>query len=106
MSGGSLDYFYSRVSDVAQQIREKAETPVHLGFADHLDLVAVALRDLEWVWSGDKGLGDEDAAIMAVTSRQVVLTAASDRAEKALADLRWALDLAQCPVLDNAKKGA
>ncbi len=61
MSGGSMDYFYSRVEDVAGSIR--LTTPLRRAFRSHLCLVAQALHDIEWVDSSDYGPGDEDAAI-------------------------------------------
>lgn len=64
MSGGSMDYLYLKVRDVAESIREREDsTTLHKAFAAHLDLVADALHDLEWEQSGDTGDGDADAAI-------------------------------------------
>jgi len=62
MSGGSLNYLYSKVlhdSDFP------LDTPERIAFAEHLKLVAQALHDIEWVDSGDYGPGDESAAILA-----------------------------------------
>lgn len=62
MSGGSLDYVYSRVHEAAGEIRARSQKRRHLAFADHLDLVARALHDVEWVLSCDYGEdGDKDA---------------------------------------------
>lgn len=69
MSGGSLDYVYSRVQDAAEKIflhyghrlgeddlpdDYKAEDrPLALAFARHLMKVSEALRELEWKMSDD-----------------------------------------------------
>jgi hypothetical protein len=66
MSGGSLDYIYYRVEDVAETIKDRAETPLQKAFAEHLLKVAKALHDVEWVFSGDYGEGDDAEAIKAV----------------------------------------
>ena len=51
MSGGSLDYVYSRVEDAAMKVSAKAETTLHRAFAAHLHKVAKALKDMEWMLS-------------------------------------------------------
>jgi hypothetical protein len=61
MSGGSYDYFYSRVEQMADDLN--ANTPLRQAFRTHLRKVAKACHDIEWVDSGDCGLGDEDKAI-------------------------------------------
>lgn len=62
MSGGSMDYLYSKVLHCANF---PLDTPERIAFAAHLKLVAQALHDIEWVDSGDYGPGDENAAIRA-----------------------------------------
>ena len=63
MSGGSYDYGYTRIDDLADQIT--ATTPLRKAFKKHLHQVAQACHDIEWVDSGDSGSGDEDEAICA-----------------------------------------
>jgi len=72
MSGGALDYAYQHVEAAArlvQQIGERgedltdAQRAKYVAFAAHIDLVAAALHDIEWVASADMGPGDEIAAI-------------------------------------------
>lgn len=65
MSGGALNHEYGRISDLADKIRETSSDPLHLQFANHLDLVAKAARDIEWVLSGDYQSGDEVDSINA-----------------------------------------
>ena len=87
MSGGSMDYLYSKVLHCADF---PLDTPERIAFAAHLKLVAQALHDIEWVDSGDYGPGDENDAIQAclnpVPPRQKPLT---DEQIPALAEKAW-----------------
>ena len=67
MSGGSYEYAYGRIEDLAEQIRPT--TALRKAFKTHLYKVAKACHDIEWVDSGDCGDGDEDAAIRACLGR-------------------------------------
>jgi len=73
MSGGSYDYAFGKVVDMADSLSEvkSRNTPLRRAFAKHLRLVAEAMHDIEWVDSGDCGLGDEVAAIEAVLGKDV-----------------------------------
>ena len=62
MSGGSMNYLYSRLE---YEATFHTETPERKAFAKHLELVAKALHDIEWVDSCDYGPGEEDEAIIA-----------------------------------------
>lgn len=95
MSGGALDYAFVRVSDIASEIERRADKPIHIAFAVHLHKVADALRDLEWVWSGDTSDGDEDHAIMSVISQADILSEAVQSAMKARRELDEAISSAQ-----------
>jgi hypothetical protein len=67
MSGGSMNYVYSRVETAASDIRcNEHKTLLRLKFAELLDVIAQALHDIEWVDSSDYGLGDENEAIRRV----------------------------------------
>lgn len=72
MSGGSLDYGYQRVRDLAEAIERRADRAEHRAFAAHLHKVAEAAKALEWVWSGDRGPGDEIDLIKAVVDGSAV----------------------------------
>ncbi len=85
MSGGSLDYVYLRVQDAADSIRSQSSEPHLLAFARHLDLVAKALKDVEWVLSGDNSPGDERPAVMRVVDKQDILDVAEDQLRAAIA---------------------
>lgn len=91
MSGGSLDYAHYKIETIADDIRARAENPMHVALSVHLYKVAKAVHDLEWMWSGDTGPGDETKAIAAIVSPQDVLLQARVSAERALADLTQAL---------------
>lgn len=69
MSGGILNHDYHRIADMADKIRDLSSDPLHQRFADHLDQVAKAAHDLEWVLSGDYSSGAEVGAITAALSR-------------------------------------
>ena len=62
MSGGSMNYLYSRIE---MDATFEQNTPLRRAFAKHLELVCKALHDIEWVDSADYGPGDENAAIRA-----------------------------------------
>ena len=66
MSGGSLDYIYHKVEDVAQTLSDAKNTPLQRAFGEHLFKIAKALHDVEWVMSGDYGNGDDEKAIKEV----------------------------------------
>jgi hypothetical protein len=61
MSGGSYDYAYCKIQDMADSLR--CTTPARKAFKTLLNKVAKACHDIEWVDSGDCSPGDEDKAI-------------------------------------------
>jgi hypothetical protein len=65
MSGGSWDYAYFKVEEIAERL-ERSNQPLRRNLGAHLRKVALALRDIEWVDSGDLGEGKEQAAILEV----------------------------------------
>lgn len=72
MSGGSMDYLYSRIESDANF---ELNTPERRAFKAHLEKVVKALHDIEWVDSGDYGQGEETEAILACLSDSAVLLA-------------------------------
>lgn len=87
MSGGSLDYVYSKVDDAASTILSYAKTPQHRAFAEHLQRVSIALYAIEWVFSGDRALGSEVSAIEDCLRPGAALDCAIKEAKKVLAEL-------------------
>jgi len=87
MSGSSLDYVCYKLEEATGTIR-MSELPIYQAFADHLDKVAKALHDVEWVISGDNGEGTEYKAIRSVITKSDELESAIKKADAALKDLR------------------
>ena len=85
MSGGSMNYLYSKLEYDATF---NTHTPERVAFKAHLAKVAKALHDLEWVDSGDKGPGDENAAIRACLQPDAVLFTLIEQAKDVMAALR------------------
>lgn len=99
MSGGSWDYSYHRVEELASRFSME-RAPLRRAFGAHLYKVAKALKDVEWVDSADFCPGDEEAAIRAVLPQ----------AEKAvldvvLEDLKRTIDEATALLDSIEKKG-
>jgi hypothetical protein len=84
MSGGSMNYLYSKIEYDAVF---KTDTPERKAFRKHLVKVAAALRAIEWNDSGD-GSSDEEELIRACLSPTATLEAVTEAAQKALDDLR------------------
>lgn len=61
MSGGSYDYVCFKIQNI--ELRNQTTDPRRAAFQKLLELVAEAMRDIEWVDSGDSGKGDEHKAI-------------------------------------------
>ncbi len=91
MSGGSMNYLYSRIE--ANAVFEQ-NTNERRAFAKHLELVCKALHDIEWVDSCDTSPGDENEAIRACLASDAVLRAAIDHAVEARDNLSAEIDRA------------
>lgn len=61
-----MNYLYIRVEEVAADLQDKNKTPLQRAFGKHLEKVAKALHDTEWVWDSDYDKGDEEKAIKEV----------------------------------------
>lgn len=83
MSGGSYDYLYLRIRDMAETLRESPD-PRRAAFSALLDKVANAAKAIEWNDSGD-GDGRENEFIDAcfVTGPPCIAEAALHAAKKA-----------------------
>lgn len=84
MSGGSMDYLHEKVSSASFE----KDTPLRRAFFNHLQLVAKALYDIEWVDSGNCPRGSEDDAIRSCISPTDVLSTVTKEAQDALEALR------------------
>ena len=62
MSGGALDYAYEKLDRAIEEMAQYAYDEKHRDrvqeFVDHLEKVSKALRDVEWMLSGD--IGEEE----------------------------------------------
>lgn len=68
MSGGSLDYVYSKLDDSIERIGAD-KRPLYHAFARHLKLVREALHAVEWEYSGDTGVDDTKPHLEAVLGK-------------------------------------
>lgn len=91
MSGGSMNYLYSKLEYEANFL---SNTPERRAFTSHLQKVAKALHDIEWVDSSDYGPGDENEAIRACLGDALILEAAIEQAHEAAKVLRDELERA------------
>ena len=92
MSGGSLDYAYMRVQEIADSVLQKSENAHHRALGKHLSKISKALKILEWVLSGDSAEGEEIEAINNVLPLTCMLESVVNDAKVALADLTRVLN--------------
>ena len=85
MSGGSMNYLYSKLEYDATFA---TDTPERLAFKRHLVKVARALHDIEWVDSGDMSKGAELDAIRACLQPDAVLFTLVEQAKDVMSALR------------------
>lgn len=64
MSGGSYNYAYRHIDEIADKL-VNSKSALRRAFGRHLQLVAKACHDIEWVDSCDYGEGDDVLAINA-----------------------------------------
>lgn len=70
MSGGSYDYLCYKIDEAANSIRSRhSGSPLHVAFAAHLDDVAKAMHDIEWVDSCDYAKGGDEESIRSVLGK-------------------------------------
>lgn len=93
MSGGSMDYLYSKFEDGLDFIR--CDTTLRIAFKKHCLKVAKALHDIEWVQSGDMSHPDDEPAMRACLEPGAELNEAVRAAESAMFDLKQVLDKAK-----------
>jgi hypothetical protein len=92
MSGGSMNYLYSKLEYDATF---NLDTPERRAFRKHLERVAKALHDIEWVDSGDYSLGEENEAIRACLGDSKIMEAAIEAAEEAARVLQAEIERAK-----------
>lgn len=85
MSGGSMDYFYSRLEDAAEKF---ILSSMHrIAVRSHMLKLAKALRAIEWNDSGD-GDDQEDKLIDECLAPKEVLAVTISEAKKILVELK------------------
>lgn len=98
MSGGSYDYAYVKVNDMACNLR--LSSPLRRAFRQHLLDTADAMKSVEWADSCDISQDDADAAIKkAMGERWMQATLA----EAVFAAHKMAVELNS--LIEEAKKG-
>jgi len=65
MSGGSWDYFYYNIDEVADRLCDE-KSPLRRALGQHMRALSHAMHEIEWVDSGDKSSPDDTEAIKAV----------------------------------------
>jgi len=102
MSGGSYNYAYRKIADLADDIRPTSL--LRKAFKSHLRKVAEACHDIELVDSHDARPGDEDEAIRKCLGKdgpKLMLSEAVAEAVLVKAELDAAIDIAYS--VHNAK---
>lgn len=92
MSGGSMNYLYSRIE---RECVFSTNTPERKAFAAHMRKIITALKAIEWVDSSDCSPGSEDEAIRACLAPGDTLRAAIDAAHDAKVALGQEIDRAR-----------
>lgn len=99
MSGGSYDYAFGKIRDLAEEVRRKASDhqgkTLRHGFARLLDAVADAAYELEWCDSGDTSWEQAEPVLRKVVAPHYVLGAAIDIATSAREGLDEAIRMAK-----------
>jgi len=83
MSGGAWDYAYLQVDDIVDRL-ETSKDPLRRALGEALRPFIAALRDIEWVDSGDYSRGREHDAIRAALGEGAEERAVADTLAEAL----------------------
>lgn len=100
MSGGSYDYAFVKIDDLAGEVSARArssptsERALRMAFADLLGKVATAAKALEWCDSNDTSWEDAEPVLRSLVSPQDELRAAIGEAIEARDTLKEALERA------------
>lgn len=105
MSGGSYNYAYSHVRNMADEIQLRStRSALRDAFAAHLRLVADAMHDLEWVDSSDYVEGDADEAMRKCLRIGEPVPFAIDLLIAAMENLQREIAVATAHKVEGAKK--
>lgn len=89
MSGGSYNYAFRAVEEMADMMATRHMSPSRRALHRHLLLVAAAMRAVEWNDSGDGA--DEETAIARVVTRADVLDASREHLTQAIEEAQRVL---------------
>ncbi len=81
MSGGSWNYFYRQIEKIAEDLFN-SKCPYRSALGVHMQLIAQAMHDIEWVDSSDYLLGNEIEAIKKVLKPEDILEKSINDAKK------------------------
>jgi hypothetical protein len=95
MSGGSYDYAFYRVDDMADAMESRPMTPIRKAFITHLRKVAGAMKAVEWADSSDTSQESADEAMRALLHPSCELNAAYELALEAYDNLSTAIRKAE-----------
>ncbi len=87
MSGGSWNYAYRHLEELAESLRESRQ-PERRALGKRMSLMAQAAHDIEWVDSGDLSPGDDLPAINTALGKHAPAEAANAAIEGARETLR------------------
>lgn len=90
MSGGAYRY----VDDFAAAMKQSG-TPLRQAFGAHLELIATAMHDIEWVDARGYRTGEEEASIRACMPEDIEFRQAIADAEAALGTLARLVETAK-----------
>lgn len=103
MSGGSLEYFFLRMQDVAGEIRSRSsgrtDGVLLRAFASHLDDLSTLIRAVEWDFSNDSDLSPEDhSKLLAITTPKKVTKFAKNELLQELTNHRTLMDTIEAEI--------
>lgn len=77
MSGGSWNYAYHEIQEIAETLQQSND-PLRRAFGAHMELCSEAIHDIEWVDSGDYSEGREIESIEKVLGGKAKVLALSE----------------------------
>ena len=90
MSGGALDYAFSKINMIANDLERCCVAPEHRALVKHLHKLGDVLYTVEWVISGDKSPGEDIEQIRKLLSdRELTQHHISDLQDKIEESKNW-----------------
>lgn len=95
MSGGSYDYLCYKMHDAASRLKHKNQPSYRRAFGELMLACSKAMKDIEWVDSGDMTGEDDKEAIMECIRFSDVLRCTVDEAKKLCEEIDVLIKLAE-----------